>query len=373
MNLKGKKVLVVTSTDNMISQFLIPHIRDMQKQGATVECACNKTDFFYDMLENEYGFTMHKLDIPRKPLSFKLFKAKDQLVKLIKQNEYDLIHCQQPVGGVLARLAGHQCKVPVLYIAHGFHFFKGAPLKNKLIYKTIEKDMAKKTDALVTINDEDYASALKMKAKKVYKINGIGVEMDKYKMDKELDEAEFRKSLGVDSGDFVVLSVAEFTKNKNIISVIKAIESIENRKIKLLLCGRGEQENNLREYVDSHNIQDRVLFLGYRKDISNCIQVANAVVLVSFREGLPKSLMEAMSVGKPMIGSNVRGIRDLIGANEGGILVKPADVTAIKNAIVTLQSDKKLCRKISARNKKFVKNFSLKVVLKQMREIYKNI
>ncbi|NCB48495.1 MAG: glycosyltransferase family 1 protein [Clostridia bacterium] len=373
MDLSGKKVLVVTSTDNMISQFLIPHIQDMQKMGATVECACNETDFFFETLKNEYGFTMHKLDIPRKPLSFKLFRAKDELVKLIKKNKYDLIHCQQPVGGVLARMAGHQCKVPVLYIAHGFHFFKGAPLQNKLIYKTIETEMAKKTDALVTMNEEDFSSAKKMKAKKIYKINGIGVDLDKYKLNEELDEVAFRKSLGVEKDDFLILSVAEFTINKNIISIIKAIEDNPNKKIKLILCGRGELQERLKEYVNSHNLQDRVLFLGYRNDISNCIQVSNAVILVSFREGLPKSFLEAMSVGKPLIGSDIRGIKDLIGNNEGGVLIDPYDVATIKNAIQKLYEDKTLCKKFGERNKEFVKNYSIDVVLEQMREIYKNI
>lgn len=372
MDLNGKKVLVVTSTDNMIWQFLIPHIQDMQKLGATVECACNETGFFFQSLEKETGLSMHKIDIPRKPLSLKIFKAKKELVKLIKKNKYDLIHCHQPVGGVLARLAGDECGVPVLYVAHGFHFYKGAPFQNN-VYKIIEKYLSKRTHSLVTMNDEDYLAAQKMKATKVYKINGIGVELDKYKINEELDEVSFRKSLNVEEDDFVILSVAEFTINKNIISIIKAIEDTPNKKIKLLLCGRGELQERLEEYVNSHNLQNRVQFLGYRKDISNCIQVANAVILVSFREGLPKSFLEAMSVGKPLIGSDIRGIKDLIGNNEGGLLVPPKDCDAIKDAIEKLYANPQLCKTFGSRNEKFIKNFSTERVLEQMREIYKNI
>jgi glycosyltransferase involved in cell wall biosynthesis len=373
MDLKGKKVLVVTSTDNMISQFLIPHIQDMQKMGATVECACNETGFFFDMLKNDYGFVMHRLDIPRKPYSFKIFKAKKQLVKLIEDNHYDLIHCHQPVGSVLARLAGKECKVPVLYIAHGFHFFKGAPIQNMLIYKPIENYCAKMTDALVTMNEEDFNSAKKMKAKKAYKINGIGVDLQKYNVDENFNNEEFRKNLGIKKDDFIVLSVAEFIKRKNIISVIKAIEKTKDKNIKLLLCGRGELENELKSYVFKHNLNSKIFFLGYRKDISHCIQISDAVILVSFQEGLPKCFLEAMALGKPLISSNIRGNRDLIQNNEGGILVNPKDVDDIKRAIETLYGNKALCQKFGERNKKFIQNFSTDVVLEQMRKIYKDI
>lgn len=372
MDLNGKKVLVVTSTDNMIWQFLIPHIQDMQKLGATVECACNETGFFFQSLEKETGLSMHKIDIPRKPLSLKIFKAKKELVKLIKKNKYDLIHCHQPVGGVLARLAGDECGVPVLYVAHGFHFYKGAPFQNN-VYKIIEKYLSKRTHSLVTMNDEDYLAAQKMKATKVYKINGIGVDLEKYKTDKYLDEHKFRESLGLNDDDFVLLSVAEFIKRKNIISIINSIEKIRNSKIKLLLCGQGELENSLKAIVKTRRLEENIFFLGYRKDISQIIQISNALILVSFHEGLPKCFLEAMAMGKPLISSDIRGSRDLILENEGGLLVPPKDCDAIKDAIEKLYANPQLCKTFGSRNEKFIKNFSTERVLEQMREIYKNI
>jgi len=371
MDLSGKKVLVVTSTDNMISQFLIPHIQDMQKMGATVECACNETGFFFDMLKNDYGFTMHKLDIPRIPFTLKIFKAKKELVKLIKENNYDLIHCQQPVGGVLARLAGHICKVPVLYIAHGFHFFKGAPIQNKIIYKTIETAMAKKTDSLVTMNEEDFLAAKKLKAKKVYKINGIGVDLNIYK--KEETDESLRKELKINSDDFVVLAVGELNENKNHQTLLNAFNQIKNSKIKLLICGQGHLKSKYESFLKENKMEDRVTFLGFRKDISKIYNLANVFVMLSLREGLPRSMMEAMSNGIPVICSNIRGCNDLIQENKGGILVQPKDFFATKNAIEKLYGDKNLCEEFGERNKEFVKNFSLDVVLKQMREIYKNL
>lgn len=370
MDLNGKKVLVITSTDNMIWQFLIPHIKDMQKMGATVECVCNETDFFFHSLEKEFGLKMHKIDIPRKPLSLKIFKAKRELVRLIKENKYDLIHCHQPVGGVLARLAGKECGVPVLYTAHGFHFFKGAPLQNNL-YKFIEKKLSKKTHSLVTMNDEDFLAAQKMKAKKVYKISGIGVDLNAFKRH-EADKS-LKDELNIRNNDFVILAVGELNKNKNHEIIIEAFKKIKNSNIKLLICGQGHLKNKLEKLITKYNLHDKVSLLGFRKDISKIYSLSQVFIMTSLREGLPKSMMEAMANGLCVIASNIRGCQDLVKENEGGFLVQPRDSSAIREAIETLYANSQLCESFGEKNKEFVKNFSTEKVLEQMREIYKKI
>lgn len=372
MDLKGKKVLVITTTDNMIWQFLIPHIQDMQKMGAIVECACDKTDFFFDELKEKYKFIMHKIQFTRFPFTIKNVKARKQLFNLVRDNKYDLVYCHQPVGGVMGRMVGHKYHIPIIYVAHGFHFYKGCPLKNKLIYKTIEKHYSKYTDVLVTMNEEDFLASQKMYAKKNVLINGIGVDLNKYKINFDLDEATFRESLGVASDDFVVLSVAEFIKRKNIITLIKAIENTHNKKIKLLLCGRGILKEELQNYVHENNLDERIKFIGYRKDISNCIQISNALAMASFHEGLPRCIMEAMSLEKPIICSDIRGSRDLVGT-EGGLLLSPTDTQGFTEAIEMLASNNSLCKKFGKRNKEFIQNYSLDKVLDQMRAVYKEL
>ena len=372
MDLKGKKILVVTTTDNMITQFLIDHIKFLQSEGAQVECACDETDFFFKDLVDKYKFVVHKINFTRFPFTLKNIKARKKLIKLCKEQKYDLIYCHQPVGGVMGRMVGHKLHIPVVYVAHGFHFYKGGPLKNKILYGTIEKHYSRYTDVLVTMNDEDYNASQKMHAKKCVKINGIGVDMTKYKSDPNLDEVAFRKELGVDKEDFVILSIAEFIKRKNVITLIKAVESMNNPRVKLLLCGRGVLKEELERYVADHKLDDRIKFIGYRKDIPQCIQVANVLALASYHEGLPKCIMEAMAQAKPVVCSDIRGSRDLIGG-EGGMLLPPTDVAGFAVAFEKLARDKSLCEKYGKRNQKFVQNYSIDKVLEQMKKIFEEL
>ena len=369
----NKKILVVATTDNMIWQFLIPHIKHMQSLGNTVECACNKSGFWFDELKDKYGFVMHEITSARNPLHPKNIKGYKQLKKLVMDEKFDLIYCQQPVGGLLGRLVGSKCKIPVIYTAHGFHFFKGAPLKNNLIFKPVEKWLAKKTDVLITINDEDYQNALKMKAKKVYKINGIGVDLSKYSQGSTADRDEMRTSLGIDKDDFVVLSIGELNKNKNTLRLLSVINSIPDTKIKYVICGQGPLKQKYVDYINKNNLNDRVKMLGFRKDIPAILSMSDVFIMPSYREGLPKSMLEAMSVGVPLLGSRIRGISDLIGDNEGGILFDPKNNEEIKNAIVKLASDKALAQKYATRNKNYVQNYSIDVVIDQLEKIYEEI
>ena len=368
----GKKVLVVTTTDNMIWQFLLPHIKYLEDCGNTVECACNETGFWFKEMENNgINIKLHKVEFPRNPLSTKLLKSRKQLFSLVKENKYDLIICHQPVGGVMGRMAGHKFNIPVIYVAHGFHFYKGCPKKN-LLYKCIEKHYSKYTDALVTMNEEDYQSALKFKAKKVYKINGIGVDLEKYRRDESFDCDTLRKEFGISENDFVIISVAELIKRKNAITLIKAVERLKNSNIILLLCGRGVLQEELQQYVDEHKLSDRVKFLGYRKDVLHCIQISNCLALASFHEGLPRCIMEAMVQGKPLVCSNIRGSKDLVGS-DGGILVEPLDVDGFVDAFKKLSTDQNLCDIYGKRNKAVINEYSQNKVLEQMKRVYEEI
>ena len=174
--LTNKKIMMIASTDNMIWQFMIPHIKHLQELGNEVECVCSKTGFWFDELKEKYGFIVHEIDFGRNPLKLKNIKAYKNLKKLQKERNFDFVYCQQPVGALMGRLFAKKFKIPCMYTAHGFHFFKGCGLANKYVYKPVEHWLSKYTDVLVTINEEDYQSALKMKAKKVYKINGIGID-----------------------------------------------------------------------------------------------------------------------------------------------------------------------------------------------------
>lgn len=373
MELTNKKIVVITTTDNMIWQFLIPHINRLKEMGNEVECVCARTGFWFDELKEKYGYVMHEINFKRNPINLANLKGFKKLKKLQQEKHFDLVYCQQPVGGLMGRLLAKKYKIPCIYTAHGFHFYKGCPIQNKLIYKTVEKWLSRYTDALVTINEEDYQSALKMKAKKVFKINGIGVDLSKYAINDKLDKSEFKKSLGLNDDDFVVTSIGELNKNKNTLRLVKVISQINNPKIKYLICGQGPLKDKYVKAIKKYNLQDRVIMLGFRKDIPDILTVSDLYVMPSYREGLPKSMMEAMCYGLPVVASNIRGNSDLLGNNEGGVLVSPTEDVEFKNAIELLASNKTLYDEFKQRNLNFIKNYDINVVLNQLDKIYKEM
>ena len=351
--LKNKKILVITTTDNMIWQFLIPHIQELQKAGNIVECACNKSGFWFDELKDKYGFTMHEIESARNPISTKNIKGYNQLKKLTKENNYDLIYCQQPVGGLFGRLLGKKFKIPVIYTAHGFHFYKGAPLKNNLIFKPVEKYLSKYTDQLITINEEDYEAAKKFKAKQVYKIHGIGF-IDKTQSNKSLDE--IRKELNLDKKDFVLISVGELNENKNHKNVLKALIN-----------------SNFENFITKYNLQENVKLLGFRKDVQDILKASDVFIMPSYREGLPISMMEAMSLGLPVLASNIRGCKDLIEDGRNGFLFDPRNIKEIYEKIKEIKENKDLREKMSKNNLEDIKKYSIKEVKKELNEIYERL
>ena len=370
--LKNKKIVVVATTDNMIWQFLIPHIKHLQELGNEVECVCAKTGFWFDELREKYGFVMHNISFTRNPISLSNIKGFKQLVKLQKERQFDLVYCQQPVGGVMGRKLAKKFKIPCIYTAHGFHFFKGNnPLKN-LIFKTIEKHYSRYTTALVTINEEDYLASQKFYAKKTYKINGIGVDLAKYGIKKDFNRDNFRKELGLEKEDFVVISVGELNKNKNTFRLLEVMKDVPNN-IKYIVCGQGPLKNEYIEYIKLNNLEQKVKMLGFRKDIPELLSISNVFIMPSYREGLSKSMMEAMSIGLPIIASKIRGNVDLVTDEENGFLCNVEDNENYKNKIIQLAQNKLLQEKFSKANKKKIKNYSIENVLEQLGKVYEEM
>ncbi len=373
IKLNGSKVLLLCTTDNMIWQFLIPHVKDLISFGAKVDCVCSKTGFWFDELKEKFGFNMIEIPMERKPLKLTNFKAYKKLKQLHTENKYELIYCQQPVGGMLGRFLGKKFKIPVIYTAHGFFFFKGNGKLKNLIYKTAEKYMAKHTDILITMNQEDFEAAQKWKCKKVYNIHGIGLDESKYD-NSSFDKVEFKRSLGLKDEDKVVLSVSEFIKRKNYETMLKSFAEIvkQNNKVKYVLCGTGVLLEEMKTLAKDLKIEDNVLFLGYRKDINKIMQIADIFFHQSFHEGLTMGIMEAMHFGLPVVTSNVRGNKDLIDEGFGGFVTGPKDILNQVEYLQKLLNDDNLRREQGEYNKKRVKDFYLDNVRDELKKIYED-
>jgi glycosyltransferase involved in cell wall biosynthesis len=293
---------------------------------------------------------------------------------VIRQENMDFIHCNTPVGGLLGRLAGKKCGVKkVIYQVHGFHFYKGAPLLNWLLYYPVEWLLARWTDAIITINHEDYAFAQKkMKLKKggkVYYVPGVGIDTKAYAPNENIRQAK-RQELGLSDDDVMLISAGDLNKNKNNTVLISALAKLQNKKIHYFLCGVGDKENDLRKQAEDAGISENVHFLGYRTDMKALLQAADVFVMPSFREGLSRSIMEAMSAGLPCIVSKIRGNVDLVTEGQGGYLHAPADADTAADAIAKLANDPALRQAMRQFNLEKIKSFDSSVIEQEIQKIY---
>lgn len=369
-----KKALLVTTVSGFVPQFEMNNVRLLQDMGYEVHYASNFKEPSYgndnSRLEGT-GIITHQVDFVRSPYKIENWKIYYQLKDLMRRECFDLIHCHTPMGGVMARLAAHRTKTkPVIYTAHGFHFFKGAPLKNWLLYYPIEKFLSRYTDQLICINKEDYQRAKrKFHAKKVTLIPGVGIDVEKIQT-LIVDKKKKRKELGIPLDKFVILSVGEMTKNKNHALLLRTMAEMKGQEVCCLICGKGEEEQNLKKMAADLKIEKEIVFLGFRTDIYNIYHVADAFVFPSLREGMPVALMEAMASGLPVICSDIRGNSDLIQNTKGGILLKGHEPEEYSSAIKDLIEDENKRIRMGNYNQQEIKKFEYAKVTKIMERVY---
>jgi glycosyltransferase involved in cell wall biosynthesis len=364
------KILFVTTISNTVNAFLIPHIDFLVKQGHQVDVAYNIVQEVNPEL-TELGCTVHNVSFQRSPLNKKNYLAYKKIKELIKKEDYDIVHTHTPVASTCVRLACRRNeKVKILYTAHGFHFFKGAPLPNWLIYYPIEKWLSKYTDVLITINREDYERAKKsFKAERIEQIPGIGLNTKRIN-NLVVNKCDKLGILGIPRDAFVLLSVGELNKNKNHETAIKALAKLNNPNVYYVICGEGPLKENLNKLTVELGVEKQVKLLGFRRDIAEFYKVADVFVFPSYREGLPVALMESMVAGLPVVCSGIRGNSDLIDNEKGGCLVSPSDFDMFAEVISKLINDKKVCSQMGLYNKEKIKKFDINIVSDRMGEIY---
>lgn len=376
-----KKALVVTTVASTIDQFCMNDI-SILTDYYDVQVAANFTKGNNTSKEriNEFkrelmnkNIQINEVEFDRNPFSKSNLIAYKKLKKIVLQNKYDLIHCHTPIAAMFSRLAAKELRKKgskVIYTAHGFHFYKGAPIVNWLIYYPVEKWLARYTDTLITINKEDYERAKReFKAKRVEYIPGVGIDLKKFnavEVDRDLKCSE----LSLPKDAFIILSVGELNKNKNHEVVIRALGKIDNPKIHYIICGQGKLDGYLKNLSKETGIENQVHLLGFRKDIPELCKVSDVFALPSYREGLSVALMEAMANGLPVVCSKIRGNSDLIEYEKGGYLVEPGDIVGFANYIKDLIEDNRLRSEFGSFNHKKIEDYSIENVLSGMEEIY---
>lgn len=376
-----KRMLMISSVVSMIDQFNMENIRYLQSIGYKVDVATNfqKGSATSEERINEFkkelkalDITYYNIEFSRNSLDFNNhWRAYRQLKKIMTENRYDFLHCHSPIGGALGRLVAKQLKVPVIYTAHGFHFYKGAKPHHWLLFYSIERYLANFTDILITINKEDYQRAKSFNTTELRYVPGVGVDIDKFG-NVTSDPTVMRRKIGIKNEDFMLLSIGELNKNKNHSVIIRALARLKNPKLQYVICGQGDLLEPLKQLVSQLQLDNQVHFLGFRNDIWEIYNCADVFVFPSFREGLPVSVMEAMASGLPIISSEIRGNVDLVHEGRGGLHVNPRNEEGFAKAIRLLYHHPSLRKDMSEYNMELIKYFSIEAVMEDMQGIYQS-
>ena len=365
------KILYLATIIDTINAFLIPHIKELAYDGAIVDAAGNFTTFVSDELR-KVTRKIYNLPLQRNPLSIKNVYALKALKKLIKENNYDFVHVHTPVASVIGRLACGFTNTKCFYTAHGFHFYKGAPLQNWLLYYPVEWLLSYYTDVLITINTEDYELAKHhMHAKRVEYLPGVGIDVEKF-ANVKVDVKAKRKELGIPDDCKLLLSVGELNKNKNHQMIIRALSKLNDSDIHYAICGKGELKNYLITLAKDLSVEKQVHLLGIRNDIPEILKCADVFVHPSLREGLPVAVMEALASGLPCLATRIRGNIDLL-QNNSDLLFETNDSNNLLLNIKKILDNDYLKKGYSSNNASIDNVFSFKNIRLKLFNLYKDV
>lgn len=371
------KKILITSTDMMMIQFLVPHVRNLSEHGFQVEIACSEVGSRMDDVRSALSGTVqaiHTVRLERSPTSPRNLAGFRDMKRLLSENLYDIIWTNEPVMGVVTRLAARQARkngTKVVYMCHGFHFFKGASKKNWMIFYPVERLMAHFCDTIVTINREDEVRAKAFHTDRVEYIHGIGVNTER--LCKGDEHTNIRMELHLSEEDFWVLSVGELNENKNHQVIIRALAQLRDERIHYVICGKGELSERLQTLVKELRLEANVHFLGYRKDVAGIYTQADVFAFPTRREGLGLAALEAMYCGLPVIASNTRGIQDYTVDGKSGFLRDSEDAAGFADAIRILKEDTALRKRCGAYNRETVKAFCLGPVKDEVLALFESI
>jgi glycosyltransferase involved in cell wall biosynthesis len=374
-----RRLLMVTTVPETITSFLLPFAAHFRAQGWRVDALCRSDPARWNGNESTFDHVW-EVEWSRNPLDPRnLQQAPQRVRKVVAEGQYDLVHVHTPVASFVTRFALQDWRQRVgrpvvVYTAHGFHFHsKGNPLFNA-VFLGLEKLAGQWTDYLIVYNTEDLAAAQHyhlVSAEHIRYMPGIGVDLQLYSDNEQTHAAVdgLYQELQVPRTTRFLLVVAEFIPRKRHKDVLQAFADIQQPDAHLLLAGDGPLQDDMRQLTAALEIADRVHFLGVRRDVPVLLQAAEGLILTSQQEGLPRSILEALSMGKPVIGSRIRGNTDLL-EPVGGILVDVGNIHQIEDAMNWLLKHPAEARKLGERGRAQAAKYDVQHIIHLHEELY---
>ena len=369
------KVLLTATVQSHICQFHKPLVEVLHKHGCEVHVAARDNLAEKNGLKLDFVEKVYDIPFARSPKSKDNIQAYKELKHIINNENYDVIHCNTPMGGIVTRLAAKQVRkqgTKVYYTAHGFHFYKGAPKKNWIVFYPIEKYFSRMTDKLITITKEDYHLASQKFHCKVERIHGVGVDENRYHSVLQEEQMEIRKQFGFTDGQKIILCVGELLPNKNQQMIIHAMQKIVKKypDAQLLLAGNGSEKENLENLIKSLRLTENIKMLGYVTNLQEYQKIADVSVSCSKREGLPLNIVEAMLSGTPVVASVNRGHRELIQNGKNGFLIDVNDCERMADKVLQILTDTQLYGEIQKNANVYAQAYTFRNVKRKLSKVY---
>ncbi|WP_341732795.1 glycosyltransferase [Microcoleus sp. EPA2] len=371
------KLLIITTIPATIGAFLLPfayHFRDRGWRVDAMACGASENAECLQAFDRVWD-----VEWSRNPLDPRNLLVAPRVIREVAETEqYDIIHVHTPVAAFVARYAlkdlKKQKKVQIVYTAHGFHFHSlGKPLKNS-VFLTLEKLAGPWTNYLVTINSEDESAAKRyqiLPPERIRYMPGIGVDLERYSPDavSETDVQQVRQEMGLNGKNQLFLSAIEFIPRKHPQDVLNAFAKLARPDVHLAFAGEGPMLEQMQQLGSDLGLKNLVHFLGHRRDIPTLVRASVATLLASEQEGLPRSVMESLSLEVPVIGTNIRGTRDLL-EKDCGLLVDVGDTKGIANAMAWILDHPQEAKVMGQKGRTWMANYELGQIVKLHEELY---
>jgi glycosyltransferase involved in cell wall biosynthesis len=366
---------MVSTVPETLRGFLLPYAAHFRRRAFRVDAMARGVSRCHECVGGfdrvwEVGWSRNPLD-PRN-----LGPARRRVLEAVSRGSYAIVHVHTPVAAFVSRLAlrrrGLTAGPRVVYTAHGFHFYRGGPPLRGAVFRALETLAARWTDYLVVMNREDEEAARRLlPPERVWHMPGIGVDRRRYAAE-AVTEAEVegvRRELGLRVGERIFLMIAEFIPRKRHRDALSAFARLGRVDARLAFAGTGPLEEAMKRQVAELGLSGRVHFLGVRRDVPTLIRASVAVLLPSEQEGLPRSAMESLSLGVPVVGSRIRGTADLLGSG-GGLLVSLGDVAALAGALRRVLDYPEQAREMGRRGREHMADYDLERVIGLHERLY---
>lgn len=370
-----KKVLLVATVQSHIGQFHRPLADVLHAHGYEVHVAAYNNLHLKNGLKLDFADKVFDIPFSRSPKSLDNLKAYKSLKKIIDTENYEVVHCNTPMGGIVTRLAARSARkkgTKVFYTAHGFHFYQGAPKKNWLVFYPIEKIFSRLTDTLITITHEDYKLASEKFHCHTEHMHGVGVNEERYFPVSIDEKRSLREKMGYGASQKLILCIGELNANKNQKMAIRAMHKVVQAYSDaiLVLAGNGPMEDELISFIRQEGLENNVKMIGYVTNLQDYQHIIDVQVCCSKREGLPLNVVESMLSGNPVVASENRGHKELIQNDTNGFLIDMDDSAAMSDKILLMLNDEDEKTRIQTNAMKFASQYTFTNVKKELEAIY---